>query len=189
MIEKIASSLDVKTLEDILSGKLKPSKDEESSASELIGRIGEELAMKWLESRELKPEHVAVTKGQKEYDILVANQTPQQRYIDVKTTIKSVVENNSSAALHIHKEAMRLLETDPDCNYYIIRISLEDIKIAHWNEELKTQFKYSGPERELSAGLIQKIKTRVDKFWQEEGNRQLFQQKTKEFRLNMPKIS
>lgn len=189
VIEKIASSLDVKTLEDILSGKLKPSKDEESSASELIGRIGEELAMKWLESRELKPEHVAVTKGQKEYDILVANQTPQQRYIDVKTTIKSVVENNSSAALHIHKEAMRLLETDPDCNYYIIRISLEDIKIAHWNEELKTQFKYSGPERELSAGLIQKIKTRVDKFWQEEGNRQLFQQKTKEFRLNMPKIS
>lgn len=192
VIEKIASSLDVKTLEDILSGKLKPSKDEdeESSASELIGRIGEELAMKWLESRGLKPEHVAVTKGQKEYDILVRDdKTGQKRYIDAKTSTKSVVSNDRSVPLHIHSAAMRLLEAEPNCNYYIIRISLKDIGIDHWNEELKTQFKYSGPERKLSAGLIQEIKKKVDAFWQKKENQGLFGRTTKEFRLNMPKVS
>lgn len=180
---------DKEILEDILNGHYeKKGEDEDSTASELIGRIGEELAMKWLEDRGLNPEHVAVTKGTKEYDILISkDKTGKERYIDAKTTTKSVIENDASVPIHIHRHAMQLLDKDPNLNYFIIRISLNDLGIADWNEELKTEFGYKGDERKLSDELIDAIKENVENFWIDEKNREKFNKTVKEFRLSMPK--
>lgn len=174
-------------VEDIERLREMKEKEEESTASKLIGRIGEELAMKWLEWKNLNPEYVAETT--KEYDIFVPNdekETPQ--YIDVKTTIKSVIENDASVPLHIHKYAMWFLEAETDRNYYIVRISLGDLDIANWNSELKDKHNFKGEDRKLTEATIDDIQIRVNEFWDNSENRSLFDEKVKKFKLTIPKF-
>lgn len=174
---------------DLEQLKQEKEKEEKSTPSELIGRIGEELAMKWLAERDLEPEHVAVTKKQYEYDILVPkDETGIERYIDVKTTTKSVIENDASVPLHIHKHAMKFLEAEADRNYFIIRISMGDLGIDHWNTQLKDKFNFKGKDRKLSDELIEAIRVKVNEFWEKPKNQKLFEKTVKEFRLTIPKM-
>ncbi len=164
-------------------------KEEKSTPSELIGRIGEELAMKWLEERGLEPKHVAVTEKELSYDILVPeDEIGIERYIDVKTTTKSVIENDASVPLHIHKNAMTFLEAEADRNYFIIRISMGDLSIDHWNTQLKDRFNYKGKDRILSDELIEAIRMKVNEFWEKPKNQKLFEKTVKEFKLTIPKM-
>jgi Holliday junction resolvase-like predicted endonuclease len=184
-----AADLELISESDLEQLKQEKEKEEKSTPSELIGRIGEELAMKWLEERGLEPEHVAMTRNQYEYDILVPeDETGIERYIDVKTTTKSVIENDASVPLHIHKHAMKFLEAEADRNYFIIRISMGDLGIDHWNTHLKDRFNFKGKDRKLSDELIEAIRVKVNEFWEKPKNQKLFEKTVKEFRLTIPKM-
>jgi hypothetical protein len=111
-----------------------------------------------------------------------------KRFIDVKTTTKSVIDNDASVPLHIHKHAMQFLEAEADRNYFIMRISLGDLHIQNWNEELKSAFDYRGKNRKLSDELIATIKSKVNEFWEQPKNRALFKSKVKEFKLTIPSL-
>lgn len=101
--------------------------EEEAKPDSVVGFIGEQLMVQWLTIRNenAKVERVADTTA--EYDIVL--RLPQGEFeIDVKTTIKSVQKTHAPLPFYIKQSQYKYVQRpDKKDNYYISRISLEDL--------------------------------------------------------------
>lgn len=125
--------------------QLLESDDEGSKPSLLIGLIGEILVHEWLKL-EYGRENVQYTALKKEGDRwhpsyethdLQLNLNQQTYLLDVKTTIKPIRDLDRTVAFFIKKKQYEYIANHPEQQYYIYRISLQELGLYEFYRSLK----------------------------------------------------
>lgn len=117
--------------------KMLEEEDDSSTPNQIIGHIGEVLIIEWLKLKGLNVEHVSVEyeNGQYKratytpYDISLKMDNGIEYLIDVKTTIRTIRGGNKSIPFYISQKEYQEIMINQWDNYFIIRISLLDLKI------------------------------------------------------------
>lgn len=107
----------------------------ESKVRKLIGYIGEQVYMLYLEKNGI-PFEYAAEKGIGEYDFKLPGSP--DKYVDVKTNLYSFID--SAVPFYIHKSQNKFMQQHPDAQYRIVRISLTDIRLKKEYEHIRNYF-------------------------------------------------
>ncbi|KAA3641001.1 MAG: hypothetical protein DWQ02_01170 [Bacteroidetes bacterium] len=146
--------------------QLLETEDEESKPNQIIGHIGEVLMVEWLKLKpndsQPKVDHVSVIRDlrsgvkptYKSYDIQVQYRNAPY-YLDVKTTIKSLKNLSKSFAFFISRKEYEYIEKENLGNYFISRISLQDLGL---------KFIYDKIKREYAGLTLKEIPKEVDDY-------------------------
>jgi phosphopantetheine adenylyltransferase len=164
--------------------------EHKSSPSLLIGYIGEILVVEWLKLLGDKSEvnHVALNENHRPtktpFDIELI--IDKRRFeIDVKTTIKPLHDVSDSVAFFVSRIQYDHIANNPDDNYFIFRISLEDLGLTEWYHKLKN--KYQGLDyQEIIDAEKENILARVHSFL--ETRKDLLKTKRMYFKLSVPQV-
>jgi hypothetical protein len=170
--------------------------EHKSSPSLLIGYIGEVLVVEWLKriNSTLSVDHVTISNqnGKIEqkytaYDILVKHGT-QKFEIDVKTTIKPLEEVSKSVAFYVSKRQYDHIAENPDNNYFIFRISLKELGLEPFYQELKRRNPNMNYE-ELINKEDADIRREINEFLSDPLKVSLLREHRMYFKLSVPKMS
>lgn len=170
--------------------------EHKSSPSLLIGYIGEVLVVEWLKriNSALSVDHVTISRkdGRIEqkytaYDILVKHRE-QTFEIDVKTTIKPLEEVSKSVAFYVSRRQYDHIADNPDNNYFIFRISLKELGLEPFYQELKRRNPNMNYE-ELINKEDADIRREINEFLSDPLKVSLLREHRMYFKLSVPKMS
>ena len=170
--------------------------EHKSSPSLLIGYIGEVLVVEWLKriNSALSVDHVTISRkdGRIEqkytaYDILVKHRE-QTFEIDVKTTIKPLEEVSKSVAFYVSRRQYDHIANNPDNNYFIFRISLKELELDSFYQELKRRNLNRNYE-ELINREDRTIRQKINEYFNDPLKVSLLREHRMYFRLSVPKAS
>lgn len=104
----------------------------ESKINSIIGCIGEMIYKHYLDERGISYDYAA-EKGQGAYDF-----ETEGKYVDVKTTVKTLTDGTTP--FYLHRSQAQFLKKNPDADYRIIRISLEDLSLKQKYITLRKEY-------------------------------------------------
>lgn len=152
----------------------------------LIGYIGERLVYLWIKGRIQDHngnsiEHVGSTV--REYDVsLTYNGRPY--CIEVKTTIKSIHDEDGMTPLFLRPRQYDFIKSNPDKSYILSRISLQDTGLAY----IYDQYKYRGNDlHEIIERCGEEIDQHLIAFLNNPSSRNGLRRGHLIFNMNIPK--
>ena len=170
--------------------------EHKSSPSLLIGYIGEVLVVEWLKriNSALSVDHVTISRKDDRieqkytvYDILVTHGS-RKFELDVKTTIKPLEKISESVAFYVSKRQYDHIADNPDSNYLIFRISLDELGLEPFYQTLKRRNPKIDYE-ELINREDRAIRQKVNEFLSDKSKVSLLRKHRMYFRLSVPKAS
>lgn len=161
---------DLKSLLDRKAKKVTP--------NSIVGWIGERLVYLWLIKLYGEQNVEYVAQDVWEYDIEF-NIDGNNYKIDTKTTIKSVREEGDTIPFFIKRSQYNYLQTNPDENYFIARLSLKDLGLEDVYDRLKNM---TLSFDEMIAEIDQKLSLYIDF----PGFSQRFRRNRMVFKMAMP---
>jgi hypothetical protein len=155
------------------------SERKEPTPEALVGYIGERLVYHWLLKQGKQCKYVAATVP--EYDIeFMANQ--KEIKVDVKSTVKTIRNSSESIPFFVKKSQYKYTQSNPEIDYYIVRLSLPDINI----DKLYTEYKLKGTDfNSIIESYREEIDAKIVDYLNSADNIELFKQNRSIIRLNL----
>lgn len=125
---------------------------------QIIGYVGEQLILQGLQHGENKYtdlKQISEKDNFAGYDIIGTEADSTPIYFEVKTTVGTIKENSNSVALKLGVTQYNFIMDNKTENYHLVRVSLEDMNLAHIAREFK--------EREFTNEVKTKIQGNVRK--------------------------
>lgn len=141
IVKKLLNVVDSKLLDEIIENiesiiEALEKRDKKVTPNSLVGLIGERLVVLALQHEHPLANIEYVAYEEPRYDIVFDDQEIRKK-IDVKSTIHSIFEEGDSIPFFLKKSQFEYIRQNPNENYFIIRLSLFDLKLDRIYEKYK----------------------------------------------------
>ena len=153
-------------------------KDDETKKNMISGYIGELLYKCYLERTHKNYCWEAQDNDEGRYDFSI----DKEFYIEVKTNVKSIMDGESP--FYLHKSQMDFLHTIDTNNYYVCRLSIDDLNLMDGYREILRRYGIeTDPRLPDNESLRRECRNLVDSYWQCAESVELFKQMRRMYRI------
>ena len=154
----------------------KDEKEEETKMNKISGYIGELLYKGYLEHTHKIYCWDAQDKNEGRYDFCIEN----ERYVEIKTNVRTIM--NGDSPLYLHKSQVEFLHTIDTNNYYVCRLSIEDLGLMDEYRAIRNIYGIN-TDPKSSENLRIDCQSLAESYWQLIGSVELFEKMRRVYRI------